>query len=343
MSKAMLAAADKTFWMPEQASTFAPQIDPIFNYITWVAVIFFILIAGLMFWFAVAYRRPAGVPATGTTTHHTGLELLWSVLPSLLMIPMFWWGFTVFMDTRVAPHGAYTINVEGQRWQWFFTYPNGIQVSDLHIPVNQPVELVMKSADVLHSLFVPAFRIKQDVIPERYTRQWVKAIRPGEYYLLCTEYCGTNHSTMTANVTVHPEGEFEDWLEKADPLKGMTDEQWGEYSADPEAFIKQHPEIVNLLPPAEMGRLTYTRKGCSQCHTIDGKGSTGPTFQGLWMRDEHLASGEVVKADENYIRESILDPARKVVRGFNPVMPTFQGKVNDREITVLIEYIKTLK
>jgi cytochrome c oxidase subunit 2 len=264
------------------------------------------------------------------------------------MIPMFWWGFTIFMDARVAPHDSYTINVTGQRWKWFFDYPTIAGQSELHVPLNKPVELVMKSDDVLHSLFVPAFRQKMDVIPERYTKQWFTATKPGEFILLCAEYCGKDHSSMTSKVVVHPAESFQEALEKLDPLKGMTPEQWEEYSGDPEKFIAAHPEIVNLLPPTKMGELVYSRKSCAQCHSLDGSTITGPTWKGLWGRTEDVrvaATGEMtqVKVDENYIRESVLDPGAKVVKGFDPVMPTFQGKLTDREITVLIAYIKTIE
>ncbi len=222
------------------------------------------------------------------------------------------------MNLRTPPEGAYEIQVTGQRWSWQFAYQNGYVDGDLHVPADVPVRLVMSSQDVIHSLFVPAFRLKMDAVPGRYTEAWFQADLPGEYPLLCAEYCGTGHSTMTATAIVHPPGEFEKWLEKASSFH-------------------------ELMSPAEAGRLLYRRRGCFQCHSVDGTANIGPTFKRLFGRKQALRDGSVLAVDENYVRESILEPQEKIVAGFEPVMPTYKGRLKDRDVTAIIEYIKTLR
>jgi cytochrome c oxidase subunit 2 len=216
-----------------------------------------------------------------------------------------------------APANAYEILVDGQKWNWTFTYPNGYADSMLHVPVDRPVQLVMSSADVIHSLYVPAFRIKMDVVPGRYSKAWFEATAPGEYELFCAEYCGTDHSSMITKVVVHPVGEFETWLEQAS-------------------------NFLETMSPVDAGRKLYQIRGCQQCHSVDGSAKTGPTLLGVFGKTETLTDGTSVVADENYIRQSILDPASQVVAGYEPVMPTYQGRIKDEEITVIIEYLKSL-
>jgi cytochrome c oxidase subunit 2 len=207
--------------------------------------------------------------------------------------------------------------VTGQKWQWFFTYPNGYVTGELHVPVDRPVELTMTSEDVIHSLWIPAFRVKKDVVPGRYNKAWFEATEPGEYPLLCTEYCGTGHSDMLTRVTVHRPGEFETWLREA-------------------------ADLLGTLPPAEAGLKLYETKGCKQCHSLDGSAGVGPSFKNLFGSERHLADGGQVVADENYVRHSILEPMSQVSLGFDPVMPTYAGKLKDQEITMLIAYLKSI-
>ena len=205
--------------------------------------------------------------------------------------------------------------VEGQKWNWSFTYPNGYVDANLHVPVDRPVQLVMSSADVIHSLYVPVFRIKQDVVPGRYSKVWFEATEPGEYDLFCAEYCGTSHSDMLALVVVHPPGEFEAWLEQAS-------------------------NFLETMSPVDAGRKLFQVRGCMQCHSMDGSAKTGPTLLGVFGRSENMANGTTLTVDENYIRESILEPNARVVAGFEPVMPTYQGRLKDAEIMAIIEYLK---
>lgn len=307
-----------SFWMPPQVSTVAADVDWLFNFILWISVFFFVLITAGMVYFVVRYRRNAARPeADRTPTHHTALELTWTGIPLVLVIVIFFFGFTGYLDMSTPPANVYEIQVTGQKWNWAFQYPNGYIDSNLHVPVDRAVQLVMTSADVIHSLYVPAFRIKTDVVPGRYSKAWFEATAPGEYDLFCAEYCGTSHSDMISKVVVHPAGEFDAWLEQAS-------------------------NFLETMSPVDAGRKLYQARGCQQCHSADGSAMTGPTFLNLFGRREATVGGEMVTADENYIRESILEPNAKVVAGYEAVMPTYQGRLSDPEISAIIEYIKSL-
>jgi cytochrome c oxidase subunit 2 len=304
-------------WMPPAASTIATQTDATFYFIYTVAAFFFVLIVGLMIYFVIRYRRRVeGERGPGRAAHNTPLELTWTSEPVVLVAVMFYMGFRGFMNMMVPPAGALDIRVLGQKWVWSFTYPNGHVDTELHVPVDTPVKLTLESNDVIHSFFVPAFRIKRDAVPGRYNRIWFQATRPGEYLALCAEYCGTQHSDMLARVVVHEPGLYEKWLEEAS-------------------------DLFRTRTPAEVGQFLVLRR-CGGCHSVDGSANIGPTFKGIYEHPVTLADGSTVTAEDNYIRESILEPRAKVVRGFEPVMPTFKGQLNDREITAIIEYIKQL-
>jgi cytochrome c oxidase subunit 2 len=306
-----------TFWMPPAASTIAPHTDAVFYFIYTVSLFFFTLIVLLMAYFVFRYRRRVeGERGPGRTTHHTALELTWTAVPLVLVVLMFYSGFRGFMNLMNPPAGALDIRVLGQKWLWSFTYPNGHVDTELHVPVDTPVRLTLESNDVIHSFFIPAFRIKRDAVPGRYNRIWFQATRPGEYLALCAEYCGTQHSDMLARVVVHEPGLYEKWLaEAADPFRTRS--------------------------LAEVGQLLVAKR-CGGCHSVDGSANIGPTFKGIYEHSVTLADGSTVVADDNYIRESILEPRAKIVRGYEPVMPTFKGQLKDREITAIIEYIKAL-
>lgn len=308
-----------SFWMPVRASSAAGEVDWLFYFIFYISLFFFALIVGLMIWFTLRYRRRRqGEKGEPTPAHNTALELVWSGIPLLLVIGIFFVGFRGYMRMVVSPDSSYEIQVTGMKWKWLFTYPNGHVDENLHVPVETPVRLVMTSPDVIHSLYIPAFRLKKDVVPGRYNKMWFRAVRPGEYVMFCAEYCGTSHSDMLARVVVHPPGEFEKWLEEA-------------------------ANVLKKLPPAEAGAKLAMTRGCLQCHSADGKAGIGPTFQGLFGHAQPLTNGQTVVVDENYIRESILEPQAKVAAGYDPVMPSYQGRLKDPEIAAIIEYIKTLK
>ncbi|MEW6367565.1 MAG: cytochrome c oxidase subunit II [Acidobacteriota bacterium] len=312
------AQADGSFWMPPVGSTGAPEVDRVFYFVFWISLFFFLLIAALMVFFLVRFRRRPGY-APGKAPHqHMALEITWSVIPLIIVGAIFYMGFRGFMNLSTPPANAYEIQVAGQKWKWLFTYPNGYVDENLHVPVDEPIRLVMTSEDVIHSLFVPSFRIKKDVVPGRYTKAWFQAIQPGEYQILCAEYCGKGHSDMSAAVIVHEPGGFEKWLENAS-------------------------NFLATMPPSEAGERLYRSRGCAQCHSADGRPGTGPSFKGVFGKTQLMKDGSSVLADENYIRESILEPEARVVAGYDPVMPTFKGRIKDQEITAIIEYLKTLR
>jgi cytochrome c oxidase subunit II len=340
----------QTFWMPEQASTVAPTIDNVFYFIYWVCVVFFVIIAGVMFYFMIKYRRRGKNDKVGTITHHTGLEIAWSVLPSFLLVLMFWWGFKGFMQLRTVPPGAYDIRVDAAQWSFSFRYQNGTESDEVHTWKGKPTRMVMWSKDVLHAVFIPAFRVKRDIVPGRYSELWFEPTKSGNFKLYCAEYCGTSHSDMRARVIVHEtKSDFDEWLKNADPLNSLTPEQFVEYKADYDAFMAKYksdpllgPKLAKLQKPVEMGAKLYEKKGCKSCHTIDGSKFTGPTWKALWGRQEAIAGGTMVTVDENYVRESIKEPNAKKVAGYeNVVMPV--TRLTDAEIDCLIEYMKTLK
>jgi cytochrome c oxidase subunit 2 len=281
-------------------------------------VFFFVLITVLMGVFVWKYRGRRGQGTTATHDHNTALELTWTIIPTLIVVAIFWIGFETYLNMATPPQNAMTIQVTGQKWKWLFTYPNGWVDESLHVPVDTDVALVMTSEDVIHSFYVPAFRVKKDVVPGRYNRLWFNAREPGEYQAYCTEYCGTDHSAMLATVVVHEPGGYETWLADASNL-----------------FDKY------TLP--EIGEIYYTKFGCKSCHSLDGTRVIGPSFKGIWEAEHVLVDGSRVIVDENYIRESILEPQAKVVAGYDPVMPTFKGRFKDEDITAMIEFIKTHK
>jgi cytochrome c oxidase subunit 2 len=295
----------------------ARNVDWLFSFILAISVFFFLLIVVVMTLFVIRYRRREGVEAEASPSHNTAIEVTWTVIPLIIVIVIFFFGFKGFLDIATPPANAYEILVNGQKWNWSFTYPNGYVDANLHVPVDRPVRLVMTSADVIHSLYVPAFRVKRDVVPGRYAKAWFEATEPGEYELFCAEYCGTSHSDMIAKVVVHPPGEFESWLEQAS-------------------------NFLETMTPVDAGQKLFQVRGCQQCHSVDGTRKTGPSLLGVYGRTEALADGGSVTADENYIRESILEPMAKVVAGYEPVMPTYQGRLKDAEITAIIEYLKSL-
>ncbi len=314
----LLGAPGGSVFFPQRASTDAAMVDEIFYFIFLISVIFFVLILGLMVVFVFKYRRREGEGPEPSASHSTSLEMVWTIIPTILVAVMFIWGFWGYMGMRQAPDDSYEIQVLAKKWAWNFVYPNGHIEPDLHVPVDRPIRLVMSSDDVIHSLYIPAFRLKMDVVPGRFTKTWFQATAMGEHQLFCAEYCGTQHSTMLAKVVVHPSGEFEKWLEEAaNFLKRMT--------------------------PVEGGALLVQRRGCVQCHSVDGSAKVGPSFKGSFGSQQPLASGENITVDENYVRESIMEPMAKIRAGYKPVMPTYKGQLKDEEIAAIIAYIKSLK
>lgn len=311
-------ASGPTAWMPEQAAEQAGQVDSLFYLIFWICMFFFTLLMAVMVIFAIRYRRrEEGEAVEPSPSHNTKLEVLWTAIPVALVLVIFYFGFRAYMDQVTPPTDAYEIQVTGQKWKWSFTYPNGYIDELLHVPADRPVRLVMTSEDVIHSMSIPAFRVKQDVVPGRYTKVWFTAIEPGQYDIYCAEYCGDQHSAMISTVYVHTPEEFDAW-------------------------IAENSDVLGSGSLADGGERIYNILGCKQCHSLDGAPGVGPTFQDLYGSERRFRDGDPLTADEDYIRESVLDPMAKVSLGFEPVMPTFQGRIKDREITALIAFLKTL-
>jgi cytochrome c oxidase subunit 2 len=309
----------KTLWLPEKASTFADSIDWAFMLYYWISVFFFVLIVGLMIVFMVKYvrKRPDQL-AAAQITHNLPLELSWTIIPLLIVIALFFVGMKGYLHMRIAPATSMQVAVKGQKWSWSFEYPSGAVNDTLVVPVNVPVKLSMTSRDVIHSFFIPAFRTKADVLPNRWHALWFQATRTGTFPVVCTQYCGTNHSYMWTAVKVLEREAYDEWLANAsDPGKGKTPEQFG--------------------------AILYSKRGCSACHSIDGSRGVGPSWKGLYGKSENCGAGGMVTVDDEYLQQSMMEPTAKVVMGFQPVMPVFKGVLSDREVAALIAYIKTLK
>jgi cytochrome c oxidase subunit 2 len=299
---------------PEQASTLAARVDALFFFLIAVSVFFIGLIFLLIFVFAVKYRRRSENERPAPIEGNVWLEIVWSVIPFGLTMVMFVWGALIFFDIYSPPEDALEISVVGRQWMWKVQHPTGqSEINELHVPVGQPVKLMMTSEDVIHDFYLPAFRVKQDVLPGRYTRIWFEASKAGVYQLFCAEYCGTQHSGMIGRVVVLEPAEFEKWLSGG--ATGMS--------------------------MADQGASLFKRFGCETCHRPGGT-NQGPTLAGLFGKSVKLQDGTTATADEDYIRESILDPRAKIVAGYQPIMPTFKGLVSEEGLLQLIAYIKSL-
>jgi len=307
-----------SYFFPRQASEVASQVDFLFYAIFWISTFFFVLIIGLMVYFVIKYRRrPGHEKALPSSSHNTPLEILWSVVPSIILVWIFVTGARGFFEMRIIPEAAEEIWVKAQQFNWNFTYPDGDQSTELHLVVNQPTKFTLESQDVLHSFFVPAFRIKQDIVPGRYTHIWVLPTKTGKFRVYCAEYCGDSHSLMKTNVTVH-----------ATEAERKAATEW----------------IESEKTPEENGARLY-RMYCSGCHSVEGENMTGPPLNGIYGRQEPMASGISVPVDENYIRESILAPNAKIVAGYQAPsqMPSFEGKLSSDQMMYLIKFIQSLK
>jgi cytochrome c oxidase subunit 2 len=301
---------------PEQASTHAPGVDALYLVLCGVSVTFTILIAALIVYFSIKYRRGnQRVDRTAGHGHAYGMEIAWMVVPLLISTAFFVWGASLFFSVNRPPAGALEVRVVGKQWMWKFQHPDGRrEINTLHVPRGQPVKLTMISEDVIHSMFVPAFRIKRDVLPGSYGTCWFEATRTGDFHLFCAEYCGTNHSRMIGRVVVMEPADYQAWLGG-----GKTNE-----------------------PPAEAGKRLFETLRCATCHEAHGPASRCPPLENVYGRQVKLTGGETVLADENYLRESILRPAAKVVAGYQPLMPSFDGQVDEEQLLQLIAYLKSL-
>lgn len=304
-----------SIWLPEPASTVAGDVDSLFYFILVTSAILFVGVMGAMVTFAWRYRRRSENDRPQPVRESKLVEASWIAIPSILVAVVFVWGFRVFLELGIAPPNSYEINVTARKWSWSFTYPNGAVSTDLHVPVNRPVKLRMISEDVIHSFFVPAFRVKADVLRGRYSYVWFEATRADTFNVVCAEYCGTAHSDMYASVVVQSQDDFESWL-----AENMDDAS---------------------LTPAERGERIYQLQGCMPCHSLDGTTPIGPSFLGLAGSTRNFTDGTSAVADDNYIRTSIVNPALQVVEGFLPVMPPqYAATLSTEEIDALVAFIQ---
>ena len=346
-----------TFWFPDAASSFAADNDWMYMGIMWVCVLFFVPIVWCLFHFAIKYSKPKGEKAESQVAHNTVIELAWSILPSFFLVWMFVHGSWVYLDYRTPPEGANEIGVQAFKWGWTVDYGGGVFHPELHLLLDEPVKLTMRSSDVIHSLFVPAFRAKKDIVPGRYNYIWFKPTMASEkvsdeelaevtkkfeegrkngtieswdfdewqmtpdgyrfYDLYCTEYCGKDHSQMQTVVVVH------------------------ETREELDAWIKKYSARPDGESPASYGEKLYSRRGCKGCHSVDGSKRVGPSFKDT-LKSHPLADGGVVNGDPNYIRESIINPKAKIVAGYAPVMPSYKGQLSDDDIESIIAYIQSI-
>jgi cytochrome c oxidase subunit 2 len=307
---------------PEQASTVAAQVDALYYFLVAVSAFFTLLIFLLVLYFAVKYRRRSELERPRPILGDLRLELVWTIIPLGFTLIMFGWGASLYFNLSRPPADAITIYVVGKQWMWKVQHPEGRrEIDELHVPVGQPVKLTMTSEDVIHSFFVPAFRIKMDVVPGRYTTAWFEATKAGVYHLFCAEYCGTNHSGMIGRVVVMEPVHYQQWLSGGDGT-----------SVRGEALETAGARLFQDL-------------GCNTCHRAEagalGVGQ-GPALEGVFGTSVRLQSGETVVADEGYLRESILNPNAKLTAGYQPTMPTFQGLISEEGLLQIIAYIKSL-
>ena len=302
-------------FIPESASTISGGVDALYFYLCGVTIFFTLLISGVLIFFVIRYRRrtPFEIPRPIAGSHR--LEMMWSVIPFLIAMSFFVWGAKIYFAEYRTPKDGIEVYVVAKQWMWKFQHSTGQrEINELHVPIGRKIKLIMTTEDVIHDLFVPAFRIKADVVPGRYTTEWFEATKPGRYHLFCAEYCGMNHSGMGGWIVVMEPTDFDNWLSGN----------------------------VNQQSASTAGQQLYQSLGCVSCHGANAEGGRGPALQGLFNSQMPLNNGQVVKADENYIRESILNPQAKIVAGFGPIMPSFQGQVSEEQLMQLAAYIKSL-
>jgi cytochrome c oxidase subunit 2 len=297
---------------PEQASTLAGHVDALYIFLLLVTGMMAALVFICIIIFAAKFRYRPGVPAE-QIEGSTPLEVTWSIIPFLVFMVIFAWGAIVYFKERTPPADSTEVYVVAKQWMWKVEHAEGQrEINELHVPVGRDVKLIMTSQDVIHSFYIPAFRIKQDVLPGRYTVEWFKATKPGVYHLFCAEYCGTQHSGMVGDIVVQDPAQYQAWMNS-----GTTG------------------------PLSASGEKVFAELGCATCHRSDVQGR-GPNLQGVFGHPVQLEDGRTVTADENYVRESILDPGSKRLKGFQPIMPTFQGLVTEEQVNALVAYIKSI-
>lgn len=316
----------KVPFSPEQASTIATSVDALYFFLICLTVFFTLLISFLVIFFSIKYRRTAsnqtGVPIHGNLL----LEIIWSGIPLAIVMFIFVWGARIYYISSTPPANAEEIFVVGKQWMWKIQHPEGHrEINTLHVPVNKPIRLTMTSEDIIHSFFIPAFRVKMDVVPGRYTTAWFEATKTGTYHLFCAEYCGTKHSEMIGKVIVMQEEEYAAWLENNSGTD--TGKSTGGGSSEPMHVA---------------GAKVFKANRCNTCHQEESQG-LGPSLHGLYGSTVEFTDGKTAEADDVYIRESIIKPNAKTKAGYSPMMPTYQGQLSEEQIFQIIAYIKSLE
>jgi cytochrome c oxidase subunit II len=296
-----------------QASSIAGRVDLLFYAMLILSVVVVVAVSVAIVWFAVKYRRGSAADRSGSSSQSLGIEMTWTLIPFVLFVGIFAWSIDLFADMNRAPSTATAVYVVAKQWMWTVQHEGGQrEINTLHVPLHQPTRLVMTSQDVIHSFYVPAFRVKQDVLPGRFTQLWFEATEPGTYDLYCAEYCGTDHSRMIGSVVVMKPAEYSRWL-------------------------TGHAGIGL----AGRGAQLFRSYGCSGCH--DPRSSVhAPDLNGLYGRTVPLADGTTVRVDDRYLHDSILLPQKEVAAGYPPIMPSYQGQIGEEEVLALIAYLKTL-
>ena len=302
-------------FFPEQASSFAGNVDALFFFIVLTCLFFVVLVAALCIFAMYKYRRKTPGEIGDDVHGNLFLEIGWTLIPTAIAMVIFAWGAFIYVNFRTAPTDTLDIYVIGKQWMWRLQQPNGRrEINELHIPVNRNIKLIMGSEDVIHDFYVPAFRAKMDVVPGRYNTLWFRPTKVGKYHFFCSQYCGTNHAVMGGWVTVQEPSDYAAWL------SGETGD----------------------LNPISAGEKLFAQLACITCHISNGSGR-GPSLNGVYGAKVLLADGSTVTADDAYIRESILQPKAKIVAGYQPVMPTFQGLVTEEQILNLTAYVRSLQ
>ena len=302
-------------FIPESASTVSGEVDALYFYISGVTAFFVLLISAVLVYFVIRYRRRNAFEIPRPIEGSTKLETLWSVIPLLIAMTIFFWGAKVYFAQYRPAKNAIDIYVVGKQWMWKFQHATGQrEINELHVPVGRKIKLIMTTEDVIHDLFVPAFRTKVDVVPGKYTTEWFEATRPGRYHFFCAEYCGMNHSGMGGYVVVMEPAEYEDWLSGN----------------------------AGQASPAAAGRGFYESLGCASCHGANAEGGRGPALLSVYGSKVVLNNNQSVTGDESYLRESILNPQAKIVTGFGPIMPSFQGQISEEQLLQVVAYLKSL-
>jgi len=302
--------------IPESASTLSWKVDALYFYLSGVTLFFTLLISAILIFFVIRYRRrsPYEIPRPVAGSHK--LETLWTLIPFMIAMTIFGWSAKVYFEQYKPPQNAIDVYVVGKQWMWKIQHSTGQrEINELHVPAGRKVKLIMTTEDVIHDFFVPAFRIKADVVPGKYTTLWFEATKTGSYHLFCAEYCGMNHSGMIGKIVVMEPREFDNWL----------------------------TGNLGSTTPAAAGQQLYQSLGCASCHGVNGEGGRGPTLAGLYGSDALITGGQRVRADEVYIRESITNPQAKLVDGFGAIMPTFQGQISEDQLLQLLAFIKSLQ